>query len=105
MEYQPLGSNQQWGAGFMFGPRPTYKKVRESIKTLHKDKVTASAELNADNSTQEMQRRLANAEEIKATVGTAKEGGTKVEVKGKNLRLRHFNFQQVLLLVLLLKVL
>ena len=92
MEYQPFGSNQQWGGGFMFGPRPTYKKVRESIETLHEDKVSASDELNADNSTQEMQRRLANAEEIKATVGTAKEGGTKVEVKGKKPETPAFQF-------------
>ena len=92
MQYQPFGSNQQWGAGFMFGPRPTYKKVRESIKTLHEDKVSASDELNANNSTQEIQRRLANAEEIKATVGTAKEGGTKVEVKGKKPETPAFQF-------------
>ena len=92
MEYQPLGSNQQWGAGFMFGPRPTYKKVRESIKVLHDDKVTASDELNADNSTLEIQRRLTNAQEIKVTVGTAKEGGTKVEVEGKQPETPAFQF-------------
>ena len=92
MEYQPLGSNQQWGGGFMFGPRPTYKKVRESIKTLHEDKVSASDELNADNSTLEIQRTLANAQGIKATVGTAKEGGTKVEVEGKKPETPAFQF-------------
>jgi len=86
LEIEPTGSNQQWGGGFMFGPRPSYKEVRKSVPLLHSDKKSPAENRVARDATQEtqdLQRRMADAENIIVTVGTAEEGGTKVELKGE----------------------
>jgi len=84
------GSNQQNGIGFMFGPRSTYAEVRNTITELHKDPIESNNQYSqtedSDLSQKErdVEKVIQQADEVEIVIGSARQGGTKVEVDGKN---------------------
>ena len=44
-EIEPMGSNQQWAGGFMFGDRSTYKQVRTYVKNNNSGNTVQSANI------------------------------------------------------------
>ena len=88
IKYETLGSNQQWGGGFMFGPLPTYVDVRGSIPGLHMDTVSdsfGSIENNEDSIDSQIVKQLNKSENTNVIIGTASEGGGKVLINDENI--------------------
>ena len=82
IEYKPLGSNQQWGGGFMFGPRMTYVDNRLSIPILHADQVDDSYQAPETDVNNALANTLRLAETLTVVSKTASEGGTTLKITG-----------------------
>jgi hypothetical protein len=85
-EIETYGSNQQWGGGFMFGERPTYKELRKAVQEKNDNPIDNDFEVQPQQSNEvdaQLEDALRRSEDTRVVIGTPSEGGTKLTIKGE----------------------